>query len=63
MQNSKKEKDKEYFLEGIKLMLSQGETIENYTDILKEYNDALQVKQENVDKLYKEIKIIKKLKI
>lgn len=62
MENSKKEKDKKYFLEGIKLMLAQGETIENYTDILKEYNDALQAKQENVDKLYKEIKIIKKLK-
>ena len=63
MENSKKDKDKEYFLEGIKLMLSQGETIENFKEILKEYNDALNSKKESVDKLYKEIKIIKKLKV
>ena len=63
MQNSKKDKDKEYFLEGIKLMLSEGETIDNYTQILKEYTDALESKEENVDKLEKEIKIIKKLKV
>ena len=63
MENSKKEKDKEYFLEGIKLMLSHGETIENYATILNEYVNTLKNKEENVNKLYKEIKIIKKLKI
>lgn len=63
MKNAKKDKDKEYFLEGIKLMLTQGETIENYKDILKEYTDTLNIKQECVDKLYSEIKIIKKLKV
>lgn len=62
MQNSKKDKDKEYFLEGIKLMLSDGETIDNFHQILNEYLDALKLKQESIDKLYKEIKIIKKLK-
>ena len=63
MQNSKKDKDKNYFLEGIKLMLSDGETIENFNNILKEYNDALKTKTENLEKLEKEIKIIKKLKV
>lgn len=63
MENSKKEKDKEYFLEGIKLMLSQGETIDNFKVILSEYINALNTKQENINKLYKEIKIIKKLKV
>ena len=63
MENSKKDKDKQYFLEGIKLMLSQGETIENFCEILKEYNDALKSKEESVDKLYNEIKIIKRLKV
>ena len=63
MQNSKKDKDKEYFLEGIKLMLSEGETIDNFHQILKEYSDALKSKEETIDKLYKEIKIIKKLKV
>ena len=63
MQNAKKEKDKEYFLGGINLMLSMGETVDNYKQILKEYNDALKQKEDNVDKLYKEIKIIKRLRV
>ena len=63
MQNAKKDKDKEYFLEGIKLMLSEGETLDNFHQILQEYYQALASKEEAVDKLYKEIKIIKKLKV
>ena len=63
MEKSKKDKDKEYFLEGINLMLSDGETIENFHEISKEYNDVLKVKEDNVSKLYNEIKIIKKLKV
>ena len=63
MENSKKEKDKEYFSEGIKLMLSQGETVDNFKIILSEYVNTLNMKEENVDKLYNEIKIIKKLKV
>lgn len=63
MENSKKEKDRQYFLQGIKLMLSQGETIDNFKVILSEYINTLNTKQENVNKLYKEIKIIKKLKV
>ena len=63
MEISKKEKDKEYFSEGIKLMLSQGETVDNFKIILNEYHDALNVKEDNVNKLYNEIKIIKKLKV
>ena len=62
MENAKKEKDKIYFLEGIKLMLSEGETINNFCTILKEYKTALSRKQEVEKKLYNEIKIIKKLK-
>lgn len=63
MENSKKEKDKQYFLEGINLMLSHGETVDNFLQILEEYNDALKSKEEQVSKLYDEIKIIKKLRI
>ena len=44
-------------------MLSHGETIENFKEVLNEYIVALKNKQENIDKLYKEIKIIKKLKV
>lgn len=63
MQNSKKDKDKEYFLQGINLMLAQGETLENFREITNEYNIALQSKIEDISKLNNEIKIIKKLKV
>lgn len=63
MENAKKDKDKAYFLEGIKLMLSEGETINNFQEILKEYNNVLKSKEESIHKLNNEIKIIKKLKI
>lgn len=63
MQNSKKDKDKEYFLEGIKLMLVKGETLDNFKSILEEFNETLKFKSEDIKKLYDEIKIIKKLKI
>lgn len=62
-QDSKKEKDKEYFLESIKYMLSQGETLENFSQILQEYYATLKNKNEVIEKLHSEIKIIKKLKV
>ena len=37
MDNSKKEKDKNYYLEGIKLLLKSNETSENYISIYNEY--------------------------
>lgn len=63
MQNAKKDRDKEYFLEGINLMLLQDETVDNFQIILQEYKNTLLNKENNVDKLYNEIKIIKKLKV
>lgn len=62
MQNSSKDKDKSYFLEGVKMLLAPEENLENFHTILKEYKDVLVSKEENVKKLYNEIKIIKKLK-
>lgn len=63
MENAKTDKDKAYFLEGMQLMLSEGETINNFQEILKEYNNVLKSKEESIHKLNNEIKIIKKLKI
>lgn len=63
MQNSKKDTDKEYFLEGIKLMLAQGETLENFKYVLDEHTAALHSKEETIEKLGNEIKLIKKLKV
>ena len=62
-QNAKKEKDKDYFYESIRIMLSQDETIDNFQTVLTEYYNALSIKEETVKKLYDEIKIIKKLKV
>ncbi len=61
-ESATKDKVKDYYLEGMKLLLQTGETLENYETILGEYKNALQVRQGRIDALYNEIKIIKKLK-
>lgn len=63
IEKSNKEKTKSYYLEGIKLLLQDGETLENFQQILKEYREALEVRNKRIDDLYNEIKIIKKLKV
>ena len=63
IENAKKEKDKEYFSESIKYMLSPGETVENFREIRKEYLTALEAKEVAIDKLLNEIKIVKRLKV
>ena len=45
------------------MLFSQGENFENYNQILDEYRQAIIVRQDVKQKLYDEIKIIKKLKI
>lgn len=63
MNKQTKEKDKEYFLEGIKMLLSQEETIDNFLNVLEEYRIAQKNKEDAIDKLNNEIRIIKKLKV
>ena len=63
MENAKKEKDKNYYYEGIKMLLKNNETVENYKSIYEEYKKAYETRKAIIDNLYKEIKIIKKLKI
>ncbi len=62
-QKAKKDKEKEYYKEGMRMLFSSGENAENYKKILEEYRNALFLRQDVKEKLYKEIKIIKKLKI
>lgn len=62
-QKAKKEKEKNYYKEGMRMLFSQGENFENYKQILDEYRQAIIVRQDVKQKLYDEIKIIKKLKI
>ena len=63
MEKSKKEKDKNYYLEGIKILLKPGETLENFSQIYEEYKKAYIARKAILDNLYSEIKIIKKLKV
>lgn len=63
IEKSKKEKDKSYYLEGMKMLLKKGETIENYLQILKEYEKAHEARKAIIENLYHEMSIIKKLKI
>lgn len=63
MVESKKEKDKLYYLEGIKQLLQDTETTDNYKTVSEEYMNALQIRTEKLEKLQAEIKKIKKLKL
>ena len=63
MKSAKSEKKKQYFLEGIKVFLEKNETVENYHEILEEYETTFAQKQKQIDYLRSEIKIIKKLKV
>ena len=61
-EKAKKDKDREYYREGMKMLFSTGENFENYQEILAEYRKAYQTRQKVIERLYDEIKIIKKLK-
>ena len=63
MENAKKEKQKEYYKEGVRILLREGETFENVLTVLDEYKTAKETRLKSIDALKNEIKIIKKLKI
>ena len=57
------EKKKNYFLEGMKMYLRPEETIDNYKGLYEEYKNAYNLRKSEVDNLYNELKIIKKLRV
>lgn len=63
MLKAKSDKKKQYFLEGMKLFLDTNETVENYAGVLEEYETAYANKKKQIEHLYDEIKVIKKLKV
>ena len=63
MENAKNEEKKCYFKQYAELYLTQGETIDNFKTIEKEYQEAYDIRTEKIKKLYDEMKIIKKLKV
>ncbi|MBQ9297552.1 MAG: HD domain-containing protein [Clostridia bacterium] len=56
-------RDKKDYKELIDYNLHEGETIENYNQVLEEYKEALKSRQEHIDKLNDEIKKIHKIEI
>lgn len=63
MQDSKNEVEKEQYKNKIKKLFDDGENFDNYKQVLSEYKQAVVLKEDIKEKLYNEIKIIKKLKI
>ncbi len=63
MNTAKKEKDRNYFFEGMKLLFASGENIDNFKTVLEDYKKSLIAREEQIKKLNNEIKIIKKLKV
>lgn len=61
MDTSSTPKKHKYYEEGINLLLKDEENINNYFSILTDYQNAIQIRENRIDKLYKEISIIKKL--
>lgn len=63
MQNASSEKKKNYYKEGMDMLFMDGENYDNYVTVLEEYKTALIERNKHIDKLYDEIKIIKKLRV
>ena len=47
----------------MRMLFEKGEDFENYSQVLEEYRLAVITREDVKDKLYNEIKIIKKLRI
>ncbi len=58
-----RERDKKDFKELIQYSLHSGETVENYKQIIEEYNQALIVRSTHIDKLKNEIEKIRKIQV
>lgn len=61
--SSKNDKTKNYYIDGMKQLLIRYETVENYTEFLDSYKSILADKETQIDNLFSEIKILKKLKV
>ena len=59
---NKSPKTKQFYENGMKALFKRNENIGNYKDVLSDYINAIQTKTELIHNLYKEIKILKRLK-
>lgn len=63
MDEAKTDKKKSYYKEGMKMLFQVDENFNNYRQVYDDYKEALNIRTDRVQKLYDEIKIIKKLEI
>lgn len=63
MDKAHSEKKKNYYKEGMEMLFQEGENFENIHKIYHEYQTAFLTRKDIVEKLYEEIKIIKKLQV
>lgn len=63
MQKTSNQGKRDYYKEGMQMLFQAGENFQNYHQVLREYRDALIVRETRINDLYNEIKIIKKLKV
>lgn len=62
MKGSKRQSEIDYYKDYMNLLFEKGETYENYKQVLEEYKVALEIKEDLIVKLKREIEIIKALK-
>ena len=63
MNKAKSQRKKNYYLEGMKILLRGEETPENFHSFYDQYKNAYETRKKIIDNLYHEIKIIKKLRV
>lgn len=63
MLKSHSQRQKDYYAEGMKMLFRAGEDFDNIADIYDEHLEALKSRKERIKLLYKEIKIIKHLRV
>ncbi len=61
--DAKKPENYQYYLSGMEMLFQNGENLDNFEQVKKEYEIALDVRKQRIKDLYNEIKIIKKLKV
>lgn len=63
MDNAHSETDRVYYANGMKCLFETGETLENYEQVLKEYEQAYAVRKDEMYNLTQEFKNIKRLRV
>ena len=63
MNKSKKESQKNYYLEYMKIFLQEKETVGNFFTVLDNYKSAYELRKNKINNLFEEVKVIKKLKV